>query len=94
MPKHSRKHFCFLLDWYAPCRIFNKRKHVLAKALFQKAALLDWSAPGVRVSGHLQIQYLYKLIGVLYSLINEIGGNFMKLIIPCFLRSTVKYNTN
>ena len=29
-------------------RVFNKRKHVLAKALLQKAALVDWSAPGLR----------------------------------------------
>ena len=29
------------------CRIFNKRKHVLAKALLPKAALLDSSAPGL-----------------------------------------------
>ena len=29
--------------------IFNKRKHVLAKALLPKAALLDWSAPGLTV---------------------------------------------
>ena len=34
----------FLLDWCAPCRIFNKRKHVLPKA-----ALLYWSAPGLTV---------------------------------------------
>ena len=29
-------------------RIFNKRKHILAKALLPKAALLDWFAPGLR----------------------------------------------
>ena len=46
--KRARKHFCFLLDWCAPCRLFNKRKHVLAKALLPKAALLDWSAPSLR----------------------------------------------
>ena len=51
--------FCFLLDWCVPCRNFNKRMHVLAKALLPKvnlllakvllqiAALLDWSAPGL-----------------------------------------------
>ena len=40
--------FCSLLDCCAPCGIFNKRKHVLAKAPLQKADLLDWSASGLR----------------------------------------------
>ena len=39
----------FLLFAWLMCasHIFNKRKHVLAKALLPKAALLDWSAPGL-----------------------------------------------
>ena len=43
--KTCSKALLLLLDWCAPCPIFNKRKHVLAKALFPKAALLYWSAP-------------------------------------------------
>ena len=46
--KSARKHFCFFARLMCASRIFNKRKHVLAKALLPKAALLDWSAPGLR----------------------------------------------
>ena len=56
----SRKHFARctcqkcskVVLLFAPLvcanHIFNKRKHVLAKALLPKAALLDWSAPGLK----------------------------------------------
>ena len=51
MPKRARKHFCFLRDWCAPVISLTKEstvEHVLAKALLPKAALLDWSAPGLK----------------------------------------------
>ena len=51
VPKRSRKYFFFLLDWCAPVISLSKEstfEHVLAKALLPKAALLDWSAPGLR----------------------------------------------
>ena len=51
----ARKHFCFLLDWCASCHIFNKRKHVLAKAILPKAALLDWCAPGLSMYGSITV---------------------------------------
>ena len=47
-------------------RILNKRKHVLAKALLPKAALLDWPAPGLRLRETAKptkmIQYLSKVV--------------------------------
>ena len=59
---HVQRAKCFLLKRVKTCSkafllfarlmcvscIFNKRKHVLAKALLPKASLLDWSAPGLR----------------------------------------------
>ena len=57
LPKRAQKHFCFLLDWCAPCHIFNKRKHVLAKTLLPKAALLDWCAPGLIVPRAFEISH-------------------------------------
>ena len=47
--KMCSKAFLIFARLMCASRIFNKRKHVLAKALFPKAALLDWSAPGLRV---------------------------------------------
>ena len=44
--------FAFLLDWCVPVISLIKEntfEHVLAKALLPKAALLDWSAPGLIV---------------------------------------------
>ena len=45
--KMCSKAFLFFVRLMCPTRIFNKRKRVLAKALLPKAALLDWSAPGL-----------------------------------------------
>ena len=44
-------YFCVLLDWCAPVISLTKEstfEHVLAKALLPKAALLDWSALGLK----------------------------------------------
>ena len=64
--KRARKYFCFLLDWSAPFISLTKEstfEHVLAKALLPKAALLDWSAPGLRYvtahSPHLPLLHLH-----------------------------------
>ena len=46
--KTCSKAFLLFARLMCASRIFNKRKHVLAKALLPKAALLDWSAPGLR----------------------------------------------
>ena len=43
--KMCSKAFLLFARLMCASRIFNKRKHVLAKTLFPKATLLDWSAP-------------------------------------------------
>ena len=51
VPKCARNYFCFLLDWCAPVISLTTEstfEHVLAKVLLPKAALLDWSVPGLR----------------------------------------------
>ena len=48
--KCAQKHYCFSLDWCAHVISLTKEsmsEHNLAKALFPKAALLDWCAPGL-----------------------------------------------
>ena len=48
--KMCSKAFLLFARLMCGSRIFNKRKHVLAEALLPKAALLDWSAPGLTVN--------------------------------------------
>ena len=71
---HVQRTTCFLLKRAKTCskafllfarlmcasRIFNKRKHVLAKALLPKAALLDWSASKRMDKPLLPIIYAYE----------------------------------
>ena len=47
--KMCSKAFLLFAQLMCASLIFNKRQHVLAKLLLPKAALLDWSAPGLRV---------------------------------------------
>ena len=54
MPKRARKHFLLFARLMCASLIFNKRKGVLAKALLPKAALLDLSAPGLKVISSLR----------------------------------------
>ena len=73
LARFSRKHFVrctcqnILESTFAFCSIgvrqsyLNKRKHVLAKVLLPKAALLDWSAPGLTVQEKPQPEKLTRL---------------------------------
>ena len=59
MPKRARKYFCFLLILCVPVICFNKEitfEHVLAKAILLKAALLDWSAPGLSGQSSIELR--------------------------------------
>ena len=46
--KTCSKAFLLFARLMCTCRISNKREHVSAKALLPKAALLDWSVPGLK----------------------------------------------
>ena len=65
VPKRARKYFCSLFVWCAPVISFTKEstfEHVLAKALLPKAALLDWSAPGLRQLKIINLTLTGKLV--------------------------------
>ena len=73
----------FLLFAWLMCasRIFNKRKHILAKALLPKAALPDWSAPSLRARGLLQETHY---IDLWYNLMIRTAFTLI-LIIDCIV---------